>query len=113
MSRLPKPESSYYSAGRTGFPATYAGGGIGAHVQASGETASVPIVCHIDHATSLEECVAGINHGFSSVMIDGSRLNLDENIARTATVVEYARRHGASVEGEIGFVDYDFGEGRK
>ena len=73
------------------------------------ETASVPIVCHIDHATSLEECVAGINHGFSSVMFDGSRLNLDENIARTATVVEYAHRHGASVEGEIGFVGYAAG----
>ena len=74
------------------------------------ETASVPIVCHIDHATSLEECVTGIDHGFSSVMFDGSRLSLDENITRTATVVEHAHRHGASVEGEIGFVGYDSGE---
>ena len=74
------------------------------------ETASVPIVCHIDHATGLEECVAGIEHGFSSVMFDGSCLSLQENIAATATVVEYAHRHSASVEGEIGFVGYDFGE---
>ena len=74
------------------------------------ETASVPIVCHIDHATSLEECVAGIDHGFSSVMFDGSRLALDENIGKTAKVVELAHRHNVSVEGEIGFVGYDSGE---
>ena len=74
------------------------------------ENASVPIVCHIDHATSFEECVAGIDNGFSSVMFDGSRFTLDENIERTAAVVEYCHRYGASVEGEIGFVGYDTGE---
>ncbi len=77
------------------------------------EKASVPIVCHIDHATCLEECIAGIDHGFSSVMFDGSRLTLNENIAKSARVVEHAHRNGVSVEGEIGFVGYDSGEKSK
>ncbi len=74
------------------------------------ETARVPVVCHIDHAYTLEECREGIDHGFSSVMIDGSRLSIDENIALTARVVEAAKPHGISVEGEVGFVGYSSGE---
>ena len=66
------------------------------------EQARVPVVCHIDHAYSLEECAIGIDNGFSSVMIDGSKLPLDENIEITARVVEMAHRAGVSVEGEIG-----------
>jgi fructose-bisphosphate aldolase, class II len=73
------------------------------------ETAKVPIVCHIDHAYTLEECVAGIEHGFTSVMIDGSRLPIDDNIALTARVAEQAHKAGVSVEGEVGFVGYDGG----
>ncbi len=68
--------------------------------------ASVPVVCHIDHATTLEECREGIEAGFTSVMIDGSRLALDDNIALTARVVAEAHRAGVSVEGEVGFVGY-------
>ena len=70
------------------------------------EQATVPIVCHIDHARTLEECREGIEHGFSSVMIDGSMLPLNENIALTARVVEMARSLGVSVEGEVGVVGY-------
>lgn len=75
------------------------------------EQARVPVVCHIDHAYSLEECAIGIDNGFSSVMIDGSKLPLDENIEITARVVEMAHRAGVSVEGEIGVVGYVSGGG--
>ena len=74
------------------------------------EQASVPIVCHIDHATTVEECKAGIEHGFSSVMIDGSRLEISANIDLTAKVASIAKPHGISVEGEVGFVGYSGGE---
>ncbi len=70
------------------------------------ERASIPVVCHIDHAYTVEECVAGIDSGFTSVMIDGSRLPVEENIAITRRVVEAARPAGVSVEGEVGFVGY-------
>lgn len=73
------------------------------------DAASVPVVCHIDHATTLEECRSGIEAGFTSVMIDGSKLPLDENIALTARVVAEARRAGVSVEGEVGVVGYVHG----
>lgn len=70
------------------------------------EAASVPVVCHIDHARTLDECRAGIDHGFSSVMIDGSMLPLADNIKLTSEVVALARRTGVSVEGEVGVVGY-------
>jgi fructose-bisphosphate aldolase, class II len=70
------------------------------------EQAQVPVVCHIDHAYTLEECVEGIDNGFTSVMIDGSKLSIEENIALTRSVVELARKAGVSVEGEVGQVGY-------
>ena len=70
------------------------------------EQASAPVVCHIDHAYSLDECAMGIDCGFSSVMIDGSKLPIAGNIALTSRVVEMARRAGVSVEGEVGVVGY-------
>lgn len=70
------------------------------------EQAHVPVVCHIDHATTLEECVRGIDDGFTSVMIDGSALPLEANIALTCRVAEVARMAGVSVEGEVGVVGY-------
>ncbi|MFO1033206.1 MAG: class II fructose-bisphosphate aldolase [Hyphomicrobiales bacterium] len=73
------------------------------------EAASVPVVCHIDHAYTLEECREGIDHGFSSVMIDGSKLPLAENIRLTAEVVARAHAAGVSVEGEVGIVGYSGG----
>jgi len=77
------------------------------------EQARVPIACHIDHATTLEECLAGIDHGFTSVMIDGSSLSLEDNIALTQRVVSAARPAGVSVEGEVGFVGYADGRGSR
>lgn len=73
------------------------------------DQASVPVVCHIDHARSRDECRDGMDHGFSSVMIDGSMLPLAENIALTRAVVSLARPHGISVEGEVGVVGYSGG----
>ena len=75
------------------------------------EQARVPVVCHIDHAYTVDECAIGIDSGFSSVMIDGSKLPIGENIAITARVVEMARRAGVSVEGEVGVVGYVSGGG--
>jgi fructose-bisphosphate aldolase, class II len=74
------------------------------------EQTRVPIVCHVDHATTVDECRAGIDAGFSSVMIDGSRLPLEKNIELTNQIISFAQTAGVSVEGEIGFVGYDSGE---
>ena len=70
------------------------------------EQSRVPIVCHIDHATTLQECVEGIENGFTSVMIDGSKLPIDKNIDLTRLVVDVAHRAKVSVEGEVGQVGY-------
>lgn len=66
------------------------------------EHATVPVALHLDHGTSFEQCVQCIRAGFSSVMIDGSKLPLDENIALTNKVLEVARSVGVSVEAELG-----------
>src|SRR5574344_2662347 len=60
------------------------------------------IVLHLDHGDSFETCKSCVDMGFSSVMIDGSHLPYDENVALTKKVVEYAHAHGVSVEGELG-----------
>jgi fructose-bisphosphate aldolase class II len=70
------------------------------------EQATVPVVCHIDHARTVEECTEGIEHGFTSVMIDGSMFELAANINLTAHVVAMAKSLGVSVEGEVGVVGY-------
>ena len=70
------------------------------------EQASVPVVCHIDHGYTREECEEGIDNGFTSVMFDGSKLEISENIDKTAGIVELAHAAGVSVEGEVGFVGY-------
>ena len=70
------------------------------------DQAGVPVVCHIDHGYSLEECQEGIDNGFTSVMFDGSKLPISENIDITARIVEKAHAAGVSVEGEVGFVGY-------
>lgn len=60
------------------------------------------IVLHLDHGDSFELCKSCIDMGFSSVMIDGSHLSYDENIALTKKVVEYAHKYDVTVEGELG-----------
>jgi len=62
----------------------------------------IPIVLHLDHGDSFELCKDCIESGFSSVMIDGSHLPYDENVALTKKVVEYAHQHDVTVEGELG-----------
>ncbi|WP_135448809.1 class II fructose-bisphosphate aldolase [Tabrizicola caldifontis] len=78
----------------------------GAMFRALAESVSVPVVAHLDHGGSLDECRAGLLAGFTSVMFDGSRLPLDQNMRLTAEVVRMAHAAGASCEGEIGFVGY-------
>jgi fructose-bisphosphate aldolase, class II len=70
------------------------------------DSLDVPVVAHLDHGHSLEECRAAVEAGFSSVMFDGSRLGLHQNIEATAAVVRMAHAAGVSCEGEIGFVGY-------
>ena len=70
------------------------------------DKADIPIVCHIDHGYTYEECLEGIEHGFTSVMFDGSTLPISKNIDITAKVVEKANQSNVSVEGEVGFVGY-------
>lgn len=70
------------------------------------DQARVPVVCHIDHGYAPEDCFEGIDHGFTSVMFDGSKLPIAENIEITARIVEKAHAAGVSVEGEVGFVGY-------
>src|SRR5699024_6984479 len=61
-----------------------------------------PVDIHLDHGSSFEQCALAIQAGFTSVMIDGSHLPLEENIALTKKVVELAHIHGVSVEAELG-----------
>mgnify|MGYP000848119295 CR=1 FL=1 len=65
---------------------------------------TVPVALHLDHGTSVESCVRAIDAGFTSVMIDGSRHPIGQNIAMTRDVVAYARPRGVSVEAEVGTV---------
>jgi fructose-bisphosphate aldolase, class II len=63
---------------------------------------NIPICLHLDHGDTYELCVSCIEYGFSSVMIDGSHLPYEENVALTKKVVEYAHKYNVSVEGELG-----------
>jgi len=74
------------------------------------EAASIPVVIHLDHGYTIEECKQAIDCGFTSVMFDGSRKPINENIDLTASIVEMAHSAGVSCEGEIGFVGYSDGE---
>ena len=65
---------------------------------------TVPVAIHLDHGQSFENCKKAIDAGFTSVMIDGSHHPIEENIAMTKAVVEYAHAKGASVEAEVGTV---------
>ena len=75
-----------------------------------GESANVPVVAHLDHGYTYDECREAVECGFTSVMFDGSRTELQQNIDDTSKVVELAHSAGISCEGEIGFVGYDQGE---
>ena len=74
------------------------------------ENASVPVVAHLDHGYTYDECSEALDSGFTSLMFDGSRKPLAENIKETLQIAEMAHKAGISCEGEIGFVGYSGGE---
>ena len=74
--------------------------GAAAYAKSLGK--EIPIVLHLDHGNSFELCKECIDNGFSSVMIDGSALPYEENIALTKKVVDYAHQFDVTVEGELG-----------
>lgn len=81
------------------------------------EKAAVPVALHLDHGDSYELAEACVRAGFTSVMIDGSRLPMPENIALTKKVIDLARPRGVTVEAELGAVggaeDAIYGEGEE
>ncbi len=84
---------------------------LGAMFRHLAEQASVPVVAHLDHGYTLDDCLQALDCGFTSVMFDGSRKPLSQNIDETARIAELAHAAGMSCEGEIGFVGYSGGEG--
>jgi fructose-bisphosphate aldolase class II len=75
---------------------------LGAVKMAREMGSEIPICLHLDHGDSFELCKSCVDSGFSSVMIDGSHLPYEENVALTRRVVEYAHARDVSVEGELG-----------
>ena len=71
-------------------------------VEAAIEETNIPIVLHLDHGPDFETCKACIDAGFTSVMIDGSKYDFEENVALTKQVVDYAHPRGVVVEAELG-----------
>ncbi len=71
-------------------------------VEAAVEETGLPIALHLDHGDSFELCKSCIDGGFTSVMIDGSHLDYEDNVALTKKVVDYAHQFGVTVEGELG-----------
>ena len=74
------------------------------------EQTKVPICCHIDHGYSLKECKEGMDNGFTSVMFDGSKLPLKQNIIITSKIAKLAHSYNVSIEGEVGVVGYHNGK---
>ncbi len=83
---------------------------LGAMFRHLAQNASVPVVAHLDHGYTAEECREAMDCGFTSVMFDGSRLPLEQNIRETRNIAQMAHAAGLSCEGEIGFVGYSGGE---
>lgn len=83
---------------------------LGAMFRHLGDAAGVPVVAHLDHGYTRDECRMALDCGFTSVMFDGSRSPLAQNIDDTAAIAEMAHAAGASCEGEIGFVGYAGGD---
>ena len=71
-------------------------------VEAAVETTNIPIALHLDHGPDFETCKECIDAGFTSVMIDGSKYNFEENVELTKEVVGYAHPRGVVVEAELG-----------
>ena len=71
-------------------------------VEAAVETTNIPIALHLDHGPDFETCKMCIDNGFTSVMIDGSKYDFEENVRITKEVVDYAHSKGVVVEAELG-----------
>lgn len=69
----------------------------------------IPFVLHLDHARSIDTIKEAVKLGFSSVMYDGSKLSLEENMVNTAYVTEWAKNWNVSVEGELGYLNEEDG----
>lgn len=65
---------------------------------------TIPVCLHLDHGSSVENCIKAIDAGFSSVMIDASKFSLEDNIKITNEVVSYAKKYNVSVEAEVGHI---------
>ena len=72
--------------------------------RALAEKASVPVALHLDHCSNFDDVMKALRAGYTSVMIDGSKLPFEENIALTKRVVEAAMPMGVTVEAELGTV---------
>lgn len=83
---------------------SHTGTDILASLRRRSERASVPVVIHLDHGTTIKQVLTAIQAGFTSIMIDGSMLPFDENVAITRQAVELAHAVGLSVEGELGTI---------
>ncbi|HXT38472.1 MAG TPA: ketose-bisphosphate aldolase, partial [Candidatus Angelobacter sp.] len=82
-------------------------------IEAAVSLSNIPIAVHLDHGDSFELCKECVDEGFTSVMIDGSHLPFDQNVALCKRVVEYAHKHDCVVEGELGMLvgaQHDDGE---
>jgi tagatose 1,6-diphosphate aldolase GatY/KbaY len=73
-------------------------------IKKMGSESDMPVAMFSDHVESAENCKAIINKGYSGLMVDASRYSYEENIRITREVVDYARRYGVFVEGELGII---------
>ena len=66
------------------------------------EHSPIPVALHLDHGKTVDSCIAAMDGGYTSVMIDGSSLPFEQNIELTREVVKLAHERGVTVEGELG-----------
>ena len=83
-----------------------------AMVKARAERSPIPVVLHYDHGLTFERCLEALKLGYTSVMYDCSTVPYEENVARVAEMVKIAHAMGATVEGELGHVGDNEGEGK-
>lgn len=85
---------------------------VAAMVKARAERSPIPVVLHYDHGLTFERCLEALKLGYTSVMYDCSTVPYEENVARVAEMVKIAHAIGATVEGELGHVGDNEGEGK-
>lgn len=75
-----------------------------ANIRAAAMRSNIPVVCHLDHGNSFETAILAFHTGYTSIMIDGSKLSFEENIALTKSVVDVCHAGNVPVEAELGRV---------